>query len=107
MVAALRKDHLTVPEIEAVAVPLLARILGDFGFTGIETAQDRDFEGEPVIRMTAKVQARVPARTVIDSLDAVRTELLRIGEERLVIFGTRLPPAQTPGLPDGEEDADE
>lgn len=105
MVAALRRDRLTVPEIEEIAVPTLARILDDFGFASVETTEDQDFDGESIIRMTAKVQSRVPAKTVIDSLDAVRTELLRIGEERFVIFHTERP--EDDELKQGELDADE
>lgn len=93
MVAGFRRGRLVQVEIEDVAEPIVAERFRDFGYRTLEIHEDRDYDGDPILRMTASVTTRVPATLVIDAMDAVGSALLANGEERLVFLGTRTPEA--------------
>lgn len=75
-------------EAKALAEPILARRFDRFGYRQVHVAAERDFDGEPILRMTAEVGSRVPARAIIDTLDAVRKALMDSGDERFVFLST-------------------
>jgi hypothetical protein len=91
-------ELLTPAEVEDIAEPILKQSLARFGFQRLAVKDEEDFDGKYVFRMTAYVQAKVPANTLIDVLDAIHRALREKGEERFVYLSTERP---------GEDEIDE
>jgi hypothetical protein len=90
---------MTDAEINKIVTGILRARLEQFGFAQSRVKSESDFEGSPIIRVTARYNnGRVPSDQLIDSLHAIRSELLRQGEERFVFLDSEYP---------GQEDADE
>jgi hypothetical protein len=78
---------MTDDEIRAVAAEVLQTRLRNFGFKGAEARSETDFDGSPVIRISARYDdASVPTSAITQSLHDIRTELLKRGEERFVLL---------------------
>jgi hypothetical protein len=90
---------MTAEEVRDRVLPILRRRLGKFGFVGdVKVAEEEDFDGAFVFRMTARVQDNVPARVVFDALGDIHLTLRKEGEDRFVYLSTQRP---------GEDDVDE
>ena len=80
---------LSEADVQRIAEPILAQRFLRYGFHGLTVRIERDFDGEPIFKMVADVTERVPARDIIDAMDAVRQRQLEDGEERLVFLSIR------------------
>jgi hypothetical protein len=90
---------MTDAEINEIVSRILRARLEQFGFAQSRVNSESDFEGSPIIRVTARYEnGRVPSNQLTDSLHAIRSELLRRGEERFVFLDSEYP---------GQEEADE
>jgi hypothetical protein len=78
---------MTDQQIEKTVSRILAERVPDAGFRGAEVRSDIDFDGESIIRVTARYDHR-PARedALIDVVHALRSELMKQGEERFVFL---------------------
>ena len=83
--------QMTEAEVEKVALPILRRNLARFGFQDVTVKEEEDFDGSYVFRMTAHVQEKVPARTLMDALGSIHATLRKQGEERFVYLSTERP----------------
>jgi hypothetical protein len=88
--------QMTEAEVERIAVPILRRYLTRFGFQDVAVKEEEDFDGSYVFRMTAHVQEKVPARTLMDALGAIHGTLRKNGEERFVYLSTERPGHEEP-----------
>ena len=77
---------MTDDEINAVASRVLAGDRSRSGFIGSQTATDLDFDGTPVIRVTARYETMPRPALPLDAMHAIRAELLKIGETRDVFL---------------------
>ena len=75
-------------DAKVLAEPLLERGFAQYGFRQVHVAAERDFDGASILRMTAEVKEQVPARSIIDTLDAIRQALMESGDERFVFLST-------------------
>ena len=88
---------MTDNQINQIVTGILRDRLEQFGFARSEVKSDLDFEGSPIIRVTAQYEnGRVPSDQLIDSLHAIRSELLRLGEERFVFLESEYPGPKEP-----------
>jgi hypothetical protein len=99
--ATVHDELLTPAEVAGIAEPILKESLAKFGFQRVAVKEEEDFDGKYVFRMTAYVQAKVPANTLIDALDAIHRALRKKGEERFVYLST-----ERPGEEEIEEDVE-
>ena len=77
---------MTDQEIKRIAEQVLTRDPSRAGFLGVDVQSDRDFDGDPVIRVTARYERMPQQARPLDGMHAIRTELLRLGEERIVFL---------------------
>jgi hypothetical protein len=90
---------MTDTEINEIVGGILRDRLKQFGFAQSDVRSESDFDGDPIIRVTARYEnGRVPSDRLVDSLHAIRSELLSRGEERFVFLDSEYP---------GQEEADE
>ena len=91
---------MTDGEINEVVTLVLRSRLNQFGFAQANVRSDIDFDGSPIIRVTARYdkEESVPSKTLIDSVEDIRSRLLQRGEERFVFLDNEYP---------GEEEDDE
>lgn len=95
---------LDIGEVRKMSVPLLAEHFSEYGFIEAQVAEDESYDGVPVFRIDAKVERRVPADVIVDTLDAIHSSLRAKGEDRIVFLTTKLPrPDQSA---EDEEDVD-
>jgi len=82
---------MTEAEIRAVAEPILQRWLGPCGLTALEIQPGEDFEGDPIIELTARYPAirptglaadRLLAKASIEAVHELREMLISLGETR-------------------------
>ena len=97
--ANLHAEYMTDAEVRNIALPILEKRFGRFGFQDVSVKEEEDFDGAYVFRMTARVQEKVPARELIDTLDDIHTALRKKGEFRFVYLST-----ERPGADDADED---
>jgi hypothetical protein len=81
-------EYMTDLEVQKIALPILKQRLERFGFQGVAIKEEEDFDGSSIFRMTARVQDKVPARILIDTLGAIHAALRKIGEGRFVYLST-------------------
>lgn len=77
---------MTDDEINAVASRVLASDTSRSGFIASETASDLDFDGTPVIHVTARYETMPRPARPLDAMHAIRAELLEAGEMRDVFL---------------------
>lgn len=78
---------MTDQEIQGAVSRILGMIAPEAGFVGAEVRSDIDFDGESIIRVTAKYERRPTARdALIDVVHALREDLIRRGENRFVFL---------------------
>ena len=91
--------YMSAEEVRGHVLPILRKRLGKFGFSGdVNVAEEEDFDGAFVFRMTAKVEGSVPARVMFETLGDIHIVLRKEGEDRFVYLTTQRP---------GEDDVDE
>jgi hypothetical protein len=74
-------------EIGNVAKEILKGRFPDAGFQGLDVASDEDYDGAPIIRMTAHFDRPIgDLRKFIASTAIIRSELLRSGDERFIFL---------------------
>jgi hypothetical protein len=83
---------ITDAEIGAIVTGILKARLPESEFLNAEARSDEDYDGGPIVRVKAHF-ARPPAdlRKFVDSIDVIRTELQRSGEDRLVFLSHAYP----------------
>ena len=88
---------MTDQQIEETVSRILATRVQDAGFEGAEVRTDIDFDGESIIRVSARYQRR-PADpdALIDVVHALRAELLHKGENRFVYLTSDIANEQQP-----------
>jgi hypothetical protein len=78
---------MTDEEIQGVATQILRERLGAFGFQDADAHSEIDFDGSPVIRVKARyADEHAPAAAITQSLNDIRSALIRGGEERFVLL---------------------
>jgi hypothetical protein len=76
---------LTDAEIGKIAKEILERRFTGAGFRDLEVASDEDYDGAPIIRMTAHFDGPIDdLRKFVKSTAVIRSELVHSGEERFV-----------------------
>lgn len=73
-------------EIKEVAERVLRQDSTRPGFLGADVASDVDFGGAPVIRITARYRSMPQPARPLDGMHTIRTELLKMGESRVVFL---------------------
>jgi hypothetical protein len=96
--ANIHAEMLTADEVRTIAAPILADHFAAYGFSGVVVSEAEELDGSHVFRMTADVTRRVPAKILVDALDAIHRKLRRKGEDRFVFLSTHRP---------GEDEVDE
>ncbi|WP_207350346.1 hypothetical protein [Jiella sonneratiae] len=86
--ASLKYAVLADEEVKALLTSALADVLGEFGFKGATFDEEIDFDGEPIFRVVATVERRVPAASLMDAIAATNRALRRRGDDRFVILST-------------------
>jgi hypothetical protein len=99
----LQPVYLSDQEVRDRALPILQRHFGIFGFEDASVAEEKDFDGASILRMIARVQSSVPAKDIIDALDAIHTDLRNQGEDRYVYLTTKRPGPVEAGGADEDE----
>jgi len=89
--ANLHAELMTAKAVQDIALPILEKALAPFGFQRVTVNEEEDFDGDHIFRMTAHVQTKVPANTLIDALDAIHHALRSKGEDRFVYLSTKRP----------------
>lgn len=77
---------MTDEEIGKVAARILRQDASRHGFIGADAISDVDFFGDPVIRLTARYKSMPRPARPLDGVQDVRSELLRLGEPRIVLL---------------------
>lgn len=78
---------MTDSEIGAIARKILAQRFEGAGFRDLDVTSDRDYDGEPIIRVTAHFDGPISdLRKFIQSTPVIRSELMRSGEERFIFL---------------------
>ncbi|WP_187969680.1 hypothetical protein [Aquibium microcysteis] len=97
----LQAEVLHPDEVRALAVPVLRKRLGRYGFKGATVINEELFYGGTAIRIVADLESRVPAEYLADTNAELRALLRPKGEDRFVFLVTRLPAAP------GDDDQDD
>lgn len=93
--------YLRNTDIRQISLPILNKQLNSFGFHDVDVREEEDFDGSYVVRMTAHVKSRVPARELIDVVNDIQDILRKKGDLRFVFLSTKLPGSDEP-----DEDAE-
>lgn len=88
-------EHMTESEARDVILPILRKRLGGYGFDGVDVGEEVTFDGSSILRVVARVAAKVPAEDLVDTLDAVHAALRKKGEARFAFLSTRIPGDET------------
>ncbi|MEF2073894.1 hypothetical protein [Consotaella aegiceratis] len=86
-------------DVQRIARELLSHRFADYDFQSVSVSAEEDFDGEPILRLAVDVRGHVPAKAVIDAIDAIRETLLARGESRFVFLSTK-----TSEIDDTDED---
>ncbi len=82
---------MTDQEIHGAVSRILGGVAPEAGFVGADVRSDIDFDGESIIRVTARYQRRPAVRdALIDVVHALREELMRRGENRFVFLTSEI-----------------
>lgn len=101
--ANLHSIYLQVEDVRETALPILKKRFKKYGFEDVDVSEVETLSGDPIIRMVAHVESRVPARTLIDANGDIHVALREKGDERFVFLLTRRP---NDDLSEGDEDAE-
>jgi hypothetical protein len=83
---------MTDDEIDKIVSKLLRDRFQDTGFQRSTVRSEEDFDGAPILRVTAQFRERgVSSERLINALHDIRAELLRRGEERFVFLDSKYP----------------
>jgi hypothetical protein len=78
---------MTDNEIQDIALRVLNHRLKEFGFHGADVRSEVDFDGSPVVRVKARyTDENAPSKAITQSLNEIRSALLKMGEERFVLL---------------------
>ncbi len=97
----LQAEVLHPDEVRALALPVLRKRLGRYGFKAATVTDEELFYGGTAIRIVADVDYRVPTEDLADTNAELRALLRPTGEDRFVFLVTRLPAAP------GDDDQDD
>ncbi|MCE7030255.1 hypothetical protein [Jiella avicenniae] len=86
--SSLKHVILSDDEVEALLTSVLADVLAEFDFKGATFQEELDFDGEPIFRVVATVEQRVPAARLMDAISATNRALRQRGDDRFVILST-------------------
>ncbi len=100
--SSLQAEVLRPDEVRVLALPVLAKHLGRFGFRAASVTDEELFYGGTAIRIVAEVEDKVPPDDLSDTSAALRGILRPRGEERFVFLVARRPAA--PGDDDQEDE---
>jgi len=93
---------LTNEKIQQVVSDILRERFGDLGLLNTEVACDEDYDGTSIIRVQAHFDRPVAkVDDLVRAVDAIRAELLKMGEDRYVFLTHDYP------QPDNELDEDD
>jgi hypothetical protein len=83
---------MTDAEINEIVSALLSKRFADIGFERSTVETEEDFDGSSIIRVKAHLNdGEVSADRIIDARHAIRSELIRRGDERFVFLNTVFP----------------
>ena len=83
---------MTDDEINEVVSRLLRKRFEDLEFERSTVESEQDFDGSSILRVTAHFNSgEVPADRMIDARHAIRSELIKRGEERFVFLDSVFP----------------
>jgi hypothetical protein len=83
---------MTDDEINEVVSTLLRRRFEDLEFDHSTVESEQDFDGSSILRVTAHLKGgEVSADRMIDARHAIRSELMKQGEERFVFLDSVFP----------------
>jgi hypothetical protein len=92
-------SHSTVLDPTAVkqaALPLLKERLDAFGFSDADVVEEIDFDGVPILRMTAEVATKVPASDLIAVTADIHDAIRKKGDDRYIYLSTHRPTDDEP-----------
>ena len=90
-----QENRMTDEEIRKLVAPLLRKSFNKAGFRSVEVQSEEDFDGNPIIRVTANFTGEgVAAEQLVDAQHAIRTALLEKGEDRFVFLDSTYPQEQ-------------
>lgn len=93
---------LTDEKIQQVVASVLRERFGDSGLLNSEITDDEDYDGIPIIRVQAHFDRPVAkVDDLVRAVDAIRAELVKMGEDRYVFLTHDYP------QPDDELDEDD
>lgn len=70
---------------------ILARRFKAYGYKTAIVTEEEDFDGESILRMVVDVRRPVPTDELVDTINEIRTALLKSGDDRFVFLRARLP----------------
>jgi hypothetical protein len=83
---------MTDDEIGKIVSKILRREFKGLGFEHAAVASDVDFDGDPIIRVNARLKSgRAPALRLAKALQEIRSELIKLGEDRFVFLSSAQP----------------
>ncbi len=94
---------MTNAEVEKIVAHILQKRFQANGFSRSDVVSEEDFDGVPIIRVTAHVES--PVDNAIDKVDAIlaiQDELQQFGDDRFVYLDVDAPGSQE--SPDEDED---
>jgi hypothetical protein len=101
VMSSLQAEVLRPDEVRALAVPVLQKHLGRYGFRAASVIDEDLFYGGTAIRIIADVDQKVPADDLAETSAALRAMLRPRGEQRFVFLVARRPAAP------GDDDQDD
>lgn len=98
---------MTDSKIGEIATAVLKRRFADAGFLNAEAATEEDFDGGPIVRVTAHFARSLhDLRKFVSSVGAIRDELSKSGEERFIILTHDYPGSESELDEDGEDEGE-
>ena len=80
---------LDLRKVRELVEPVLHDRLSAFHPTDLRIAEEDDFDGYPVIRMSVHVDGKVPTSVLTEAINALHDGLQGAGDTRYVYFSTR------------------
>ena len=85
-----RYKFLDVAEVAIIANAILGEEFRTYGFRHLDVDEVEDFDGEFIFKMTAKVDAKVPASVLINAIAKINGALRAQGDVRFVNLSTQI-----------------
>lgn len=96
--------YLTVEEVRELASPELEHGFREYGLQSVDVAESKDYQGEPILTISAGTDRPVPADLLVNTLDAIHALLRSKHEERMVFLSTNRPGSSEVIGPSDEEE---